>query len=57
METITKINAAFALFLFVILMLLAEYELLEKIGKFLFPILLGVFYLGQYSAKYAKSKK
>jgi len=40
-----------------VLLLLAAYELLEGIGKFLFPILLGVFYLGQYSAKYAKSKK
>lgn len=40
-----------------VLLLLAEYELLDGIGKFLFPILLGVFYLGQYSAKYAKQKK
>jgi len=57
METITKINVAFMLFIFAVLLLLAEYELLEKTGKFLFPILLGVFYLGQYSAKYAKTKK
>jgi len=57
METINKINLAFMLFIMAVLLLLAEYELLDGIGKFLFPILLGVFYLGQYSAKYAKQKK
>lgn len=57
METIHKINLAFLVAVTAILLILDEYNLLEEIGKFLIPIFLGIFYLGQYSAKYAKSKK
>lgn len=57
METIHKINLIFLVVITAILLILDEYNLLEKIGKFLIPIFLGVFYLGQYSARFAKQKK
>jgi branched-subunit amino acid permease len=57
MEKITKINFAFIFLTASILLILAEYDMLEKIGKFLFPIFLAIFYLGQYTAKYANPKK
>ena len=57
METIHKINLIFLVVITAILLILDEYNLLEKIGKFLIPIFLGVFYLGQYCARFAKQKK
>lgn len=40
----------------IILLILSEYDLLETVSKFILPVLLAFYFLGQYSVKRVRPK-